>query len=368
MSKFFGYDKNMESDIAKITTSKLANMSDIISNEKDYIRIENESLTLIGGVLISVGSSIFKTAKTVLTQDNLDTEAKSFKKGKNYYIYMCDKSDGNDEDYTDEEYLISLNSTYPDGYTADNSRKIGGFHYGVYRNVNAKGNPINDSDAEKGTGWESNVAEGIVPNSVWTLLHRPTCDPTGMAYLGNGVWGDLYISSDNGNDGLQSEYGQLPITGTEGLNWYLANEKARRVGKRLPTYAEFCQAAYGAPQGADGNNTYAWSATTNTARTTCGNVTYAVSALNIHDIVGNVWGWLDEFIHDPAGSSGAWYDAMSGEGVGQLWMYSNTGLHALIAGGNWFDGVHDGSRTVHCNFYPWYVGVYVGVWCVCDSL
>ena len=141
-----------------------------------------------------------------------------------------------------------------------------------------------------------------------------------------------------------------------------------RVGKRLPTYAEFCKGAYGSPQGEDGNNTYAWSATSNTARTTCGNVKNAVSATNVRDLVGNVWKWLDEFIHDPTGSSWNWYDVMSGQKVGQLYMANNTGLHALIGGGGWNHGVHDGSRTVHCNNFPWHVNTSLGVWCVCDSL
>ena len=102
-----------------------------------------------------------------------------------------------------------------------------------------------------------------------------------MVYIGP-FWGDIYLSSDNGASGLQSKKGAVPITGTEGLNWYIANERAMRVGKRLPTYAEFCKGAYGSPQGADGNNTYAWSATSNTARTTCGNVKNAVSATDVY--------------------------------------------------------------------------------------
>ena len=160
----------------------------------------------------------------------------------------------------------------------------------------------------------------------------------------------------------------VPITGTEGLNWYIANERAMRVGKRLPTYAEFCKGAYGSPQGEDGNNTYAWSATSNTARTTCGNVKNAVSATNVRDLVGNVWKWLDEFVHDPTGSSWNWYDVMSGQKVGQLYMANNTGLRALFGGGGWSHGVHAGSRTVHCGICPWHVNAGVGVWCVCDSL
>ena len=64
--------------------------------------------------------------------------------------------------------------------------------------------------------WESNVREDIAPNSVWTALHRPKCDPSGMAYLGNGLWADIYLASDDGANGLQSVYNATPITGTEG--------------------------------------------------------------------------------------------------------------------------------------------------------
>ena len=367
MSKFYGYDEAMENDIAKITTPKLALMSDVVASDKKFIRVEDGSLTVIAGVLIAVGNSVFKTEKTTLSASNLDGTATTFEVGKDYCIYICDPTGGDATNFAAEQYRISLNTTYPNGYTAETSRKIGGFHYGIVRNVNSAGIPISTSGAALGSGWKTNVSEGIVPNSVWTLLHRPTCDPTGMVYIGP-FWGDIYLSSDNGASGLQSKKGVVPITGTEGLNWYIANERAMRVGKRLPTYAEFCKGAYGSPQCEDGNNTYAWSATTNTARTTCGNVKYAVSATNVRDLVGNVWKWLDEFIHDPTGSSWNWYDVMSGQEVGQFYMANSTGLHALLGGGDWSDGVHDGSRTVSCNSCPWHVHTIVGVWCVCDSL
>ena len=72
-------------------------------------------------------------------------------------------------------------------------------------------------------------------------------------------------------------------------------------------------------------------------------------------------------MHDPTASSAAWYDVFGG-GYGQAYMYSSTGLHALIGGGCWTDGVYCGSRAVGCSYYPWSVGTTVGVWCVCDSL
>ncbi len=366
MAKFFIYDATMTSEQAKITTPKLALMSGLVSAEKDYIKIVEGALKVSAGVLIAVGDSVFKTAETELSASNLDGGA-SFEVGKDYCIYICDPTDGDDTDSTPEVYVISKNTTIPAGYTASNSRKIGGFHYGKIRGVNAKWEPISSGGVVKGSGWESNVSDGIIPNSVWTLQHRPTCDPSGMVYIGP-FWADIYADSDDGNGGLKSTYGVVPITGTEGLNWYIANERAMRVGKRLPSYAEWCKCAYGSPQGNDGDNVNAWSKTTNTARTTGGAVANAVSSKNCRDCVGNVWEWVDELLHDPTAATGGWYDVMPTDGVGQIYTYSNTALHALVCGGNWSDGVHAGSRAVVCNAYPWGVSTHLGVRAVCDAL
>ena len=46
MSKFYGYDEAMENDIAKITTPKLALMSDVVASDKKFIRMENGALTV----------------------------------------------------------------------------------------------------------------------------------------------------------------------------------------------------------------------------------------------------------------------------------------------------------------------------------
>ena len=368
MSKFFGYDANMENAIAKITTEKLSLMSGIVAPDKAYLTGSGSTLTLQGGVLFAVGDSVFKTEETTLSSSHFDATVSAFEEGKDYCVYICDPTDGDDTDFTSEVYRISLNTTYPNGYSATNSRKIGGFHYGKVRAVNAQGVPISSGGTAMGSGWKTNVAAGIVPNSVWTILNRPTCDPTGMAKIGSDFWADIYLASDNGSNGLKSAKGVNPITGTEGLNWYIANEKAQRVGKRLPSYAEWCQMAYGSPQGEDGNNTYAWSATSNSARTTTGNVANAVSAKNLRDCVGNVWEWVDELMLDPTASSWGWQTPMSSDGVGDIYMPSATALRALMCGGGWGDGARGGSRAAYCSHYPWYVGSTDGVRCVCDSL
>ena len=235
MSRLFVYDENMTDERAKITVAKMAAISDIVAPEKQYIQYTAEGeVTVMGGCVIAVGeTSVFKTVETALTKANLD-QGSDFAHGSDYYIYICDP--GTDDQ--DEIYLISLNSSWPDGDAWDdtNTRKLGGFHYGRVRNVDDYGRAINTSGSVRGSGWESNTRVDIIPNSVWTTKHRPKCDPSGMVYLGNALWGDIYLSSDDGANGLQSVYGCTPITGTEGLNWYIAGERARRVGKRLPDY------------------------------------------------------------------------------------------------------------------------------------
>ena len=366
MGRLFIYDENMTDERAKITVAKMADISDIVAQEKEYIKYSAKgAVTVSAGSVIAVGEmAVFKTAETVLTKANLDQGA-DFTHGSDYYIYICDPG----TNAQDEVYVISLNSTFPDGEVWDdtNTRKIGGFHYGRVRNTDDYGRPVNTSGSVRGSGWESNTRVDILPNSVWTTKHRPKCDPSGMVYLGNALWGDIYISSDDGANGLQSIYDGTPITGTEGLNWYIAGERARRVGKRLPDYMEFTVAADGSPQGLDASNANGWTATTNKARTAVGKIANAVSSFNICDMAGNVWKWLNELLHDPTGASWAWYDVLGG-GYGQAYMANSTGLHALVGGGNWNGGVRCGSRAVHCNTCPWNVLTSVGVWCVCDSL
>ncbi len=285
-----------------------------------------------------------------LSATNLDTG--SFAMGKDYYIFVS-------VDGGVASYKISLNKNFATG------QLVGGFHYGKNRKTNAKLQPVNSTGTERGSGWESNVFDGIVPRSVWTLSHRPKCDPAGMVYLASGVWVDIYQSSAGG-DGLVSVHGGTPLTGTEGHTWYSLNELALTSNKRFLSLSEWCQMALGSPQGNDANNTNAWSATTNTAKTTTGNVALAVSSIGCRDAAGNVWEWLDEIIHDPTGATGAWHNVMPG--YGQMYMYNATGIHALVAGGYWNDGVHAGARALNSPNYPWNAHVSIGARCACDSL
>ena len=380
MSRIFVDDVTKTDRRALLNVNKLATISDIVAPTSQYLYASGANeITVIEGCVIAVGGAgIFKTGNTVLNASNLDIGA-AFAVGSDYYVYICDSR----QDAQDEQYIISLNSTYPSGWNASNSRKIGGFHYGRCRKINDNMQPVNSSGAIFGTGWESAVSNGILPRSVWTLGHRPKCSPEGMVYLGGGTWVDIYLNSDDGAQGLKSEYNCAPMTGTEGMNWYTFTERLMKSGKRMPDYSEFCAYAFGSPQGLDGANTNAWTATTNTGRGTTGSVVNAVSAVGCVDAVGRVWEWLNDLITRAEHATNtefhptvAWgwdkksplRDNATKYDVGNIYQYYAYSLAALIAGGYWNNGVHAGARAVICYYYPGDVNTAVGVRGACDSM
>ena len=379
MSRLLVDDVTKTDRRALLNVNKMATISDIVAPTNQYLYASGaDEITVAEGCVIAVGGAgIFETAASKLTAANLDVGS-AFAVGNDYYVYICDSR----LDAEDEKYVISLNSTYPNGWNASNSRKIGGFHYGRCRKVDNNLQPVNSSGVIFGTGWESAVSNGILPRSVWTLGHRPKCNPEGMVYLGGGTWIDIYLSSDDGAYGLKSEYNCAPMTGTEGMNWYTFAERLMKSGKRMPDYSEFCAYAFGSPQGLDDANTNAWSATTNTGRGVTGSVVNAVSAVGCVDAVGRVWEWLNDLItraehaKNTNHASEAWgWDTTSPlktgatqYDVGNIFQYYANSLAALIAGGHWYYGANAGARAVYCSSCPWSVDTNVGVRGACDSM
>jgi|GEM_PF-264622 len=419
MPKLMIDDPTRLDPLALITTAKIAASSDVVAHTNEYLTTDGDnSLAVIEGTVISVGENIYKTRADSLGIANLDSGS-AFLLGRDYYVYICD--DGTIE----EAYRISLNTTFPAGFNAANSRKIGGFHFGMARRVDSRTRPINTQGIVFGTGWEANVYMGIVPRSVWTLKHRPRCEPESMVYSGHGLWIDIYLSSDDGNGGVQSSHGMLPITGTEGYNWYTFVDRYLMSDKRMPSHAEWLQAAFGAPQGLAENNDNAHTrsaAPANTARAVCGSVARAVSAIGCVDTTGNVWEWNDDLLtmasgrvlagttnptpftfassdgsrrgqtvtngtahgpttrgdNSPNSAQGAWaWDRVSPLGEtapggnpnnGNIHQYFDQSISALLAGGAWDNGMYAGSRAVHLSGFPWHVGSNVGARGACESL
>ena len=192
-------------------------------------------------------------------------------------------------------------------------------------------------------------AAEILEFSLWDLTWRPTCpDPRGMACIEGGFWIDLYLcgatsyagatfsavpSSKIGltiGDGssaplVPAQFGGDGTTTYGSFTWYEASEMAASFGKRLPFYAEFAAAAYGAPEaGSRGTDpgTVIWE---------------RASKFGLAQATGTLHQWGA----DTAGSgAGGTYSATT-EGRGSVY---STDARAVILGGAWSGGAGSGSR------------------------
>lgn len=258
----------------------------------------------------------------------LDTGA-TLQNGKDYYVYLVPSG------ATGVELKVSLNSTYPDGYTADNSRKIGGFHTECANVGVISGHPL--------SGW---LAGDILPASVWCLNHRPYSSPEGMVFISElNVWADIYLQSGTGTS-TKSAYG---ATVTASRAWVDHADDMFKVGKTLLTSAEFSCAAEGSNQ-----LTNILGSVAPNPKTAGGHVDTAsrrmISNYGLEECCGYLWQMLDH----PSANGGSAWSALPGN-KGQIYGAS----YIMLAGGNWDTGSYCGSR---CRYAA------LGPASVCDSL
>lgn len=221
----------------------------------------NTYVKIINGGVHSIIPFNADTIFAVATK--LDTGA--ITAGKDYYVYVCD----------DGQVKVSLNSTFPAGYSAANSRKIGGFHTLCVAAGTISGHPL--------TGF---AAAAILPASVWCLNHRPWCSPEGMVYSEAArIWVDIYLQSSTGAT-TASVYG---ATITDTRNWMDFVDDLGAVKKRLLSDDEFAVIAGGSNQK---TNIFGSADPV----TTGGHVDTAsrrmISNIGVEDACGALWQWL----------------------------------------------------------------------------
>ena len=436
MAELLFRDGPTDDPLSLITAARVAACADVAAPVNEYLQaalsfgvgVNNNQLSITGGVVLRVGDLVYRTQAMNIGTPQLDIGS-VFIVGRDYYVYLCDSAvPGGSGSPT---YRISLNATFPAGFTANNSRKIGGFHFGRCRRVNNLLEPINSLGTPYGTGWETNTYDGIVPKSVWTLKHRPKRpgDPEGMVYAGGGDWVDIYLVGPGG----VSSHGVVPLSGTEGHNYLSFSDLALKVGKKLMSYSLWLRAAYGSPQGNAGDNILAWTATTTTGRAITGATNaagnapgaeaklHAVSSIGCVDCVGNLWEWLDEVMANPhshvlhgttnptthtyatwdgsrgglvnttgtnhgpitngnngVSAQGAWNwdrDTPLGDTVGgnplngNIHQLYDRSLTALLAGAGWAAGTPAGCRALLASLTGlWHVPAHYGSRFACDSL
>lgn len=290
---------------------------------------DKKELTVKSGTKIRFETDVDVRHYNADTDTVLDVEAlldtgASLDVGKDYYVYLVKDGSGG------AEIKVSLNSTYPDGYAADTSRKIGGFHTLCVDVGTISGHPLSDYSAGD-----------ILPQSVWCLTHRPVASPEGMVYIPEtDSWVDIYLQSGTytvATDTLTtaSEYG---ATVTDTRAWADHAEDLFRASKRMLTDIEFSVAAEGSNQ-----KTSITGGADPSPKTSGGHVDTAsrrmISNYGVEECCGYRWQWLGESA--PTGGSG-WsnYDSLAGDkgqGLGTI--------YALLAGGSYGTGASSGSRS-----------------------
>ena len=188
--------------------------------------VTQTTVTIPSGTQVAIDSAMYiSTSATTLSLDDFETAAN--RKGKDMYIYACVPALG-----TEPDFVLSLNSTVPSGYTATNSRKIGGFHC-----------ECADVDVIADHPLSGYLAGDILPLSVWDLLHRAVSENEGMVYV-DGQWYDIYFSTLSGGK-YSSIYNGNYVRGQSGEEMA---EKAGAVQKRLIRRNEFLIVADGSNQ------------------------------------------------------------------------------------------------------------------------
>lgn len=336
---------NINSEISNINlnieTISEQVMPDLNFTKTDSLFItsgDKNSITLKAGTVIRLDVAEDDVRYLEVKEDTdyniyniMDTGAGSLTAGQDYYLYVVKKDIANEE--TSEivktvELKASSNSTYPNGYTASNSRKIGGFHTNCLAITSANA-------PQTGHALIGYNAGDIVPETVWCLSHRPIATPEGMSYDDRlDLWVDCY--NTGGSDGdLTSSFG---ATRTCNITYQALAERLGKAKKRFPTVDEFQILADGANQ-----KTAVYGSAQPNPDTTGGHLDTAGKAMVTPKGVWETNGLQWQFARGVSGDGGSGFTTTDGSGAkGQT--YGTARI--VFAGGGWDDSSSCGSRAL----------------------
>ena len=304
------------------------------------------------------------TASNWDTQTPDDYTVAANRAGKDFYIYACVPSSG-----FSPILVLSAATTYPAGYTADNSRKIGGFHCECADVGTISGHAL--------TGY---LAGDIIPRSCWDLSHRSAGAQAGMVWAGKTdfdsltgpkIWVALYLASGTGSSTASVNGGTI----SDSRDWMSFVDDFAAIGCRMLEDDEFQAIAAGSNE----ETNIAGSAD---PVTTGGHLDTAgrrmVSAIGCEDCCGamNQWlrtqsyrfdgaadhthqvvvsGYMQTLTSDnPSGDVApalGYYDLPGAKG--SIYKQGTYGDVKLFAGGNWASAASAGSRCRAAIYWRW---------------
>lgn len=322
--------------------------------ERDAIFITNKTTITINRTWINIdnvgyvleGQKIIDLTNADNWDDGQYTVA-SNRAGKDFYIYALIPVSG-----PAPKFILSANSTVPTGYTANSSRKIGGFHCLCTSVGTISGHTL--------SGY---LTGDILPLSLWDLKHRAISENEGMVWIPQiGKWVDIYLASWDGT-GLASKYGGTIADGVSAPAFHGEKfaEYLGLVKKSLLWRDEFIVVAKGSNEGTNINGstdpvTTGGHIDTNSRR--------MISKYGLEDCCGALWQWARDCTEFYPGAT--WNPTTNQYLAGYAWQESsvyhagtdsqkygscNGLLRRLVLGGPWGDGSPCGSRSAYCNLF-----------------
>ncbi len=168
------------------------------------------------------------------TQTPDDYTVAANRAGKDFYIYALLPGSG-----FSPILVLSAATTYPAGYSAADSRKIGGFHCECADVGTISGHPL--------TGY---LAGDIIPRSCWDLSHRSAGAQAGMVWAGKTdfdtvvgpkIWVAIYLASGTGSSTASVNGGTISDT----RDWMSFVDDFAAIGCRMLEDDEFQAIAAG---------------------------------------------------------------------------------------------------------------------------
>lgn len=332
----------------KYVDNEINKVIDIVAGSIPWYQRDSMFTTAKRSVTVQAGTQVTINGKFYVTKTPKTVSLPSVGNGKDVYLYACESST------REPTFVISANSTVPDGYNAQNSRKIGGFHTLCANVGNISGHNL--------SGY---VAGDIIPYSAWDLKHRPVSEVEGMVWVAPiNKWVQIYLPSWSGSK-LVSRFNGVIVDGTSShtLNGEEFAYEAGLANCHLISRDEFMIAMRGVPEGVtiNGNkepNTTGGHVATNGQR--------IISNYGIEDGVGVIWQWSRDCAEFYPGSTwdnqNFYLDGYSWQDKSVYNPYFDTVkrgscyglLRRFRLGAAWGDGALSGSRSVDCNDFSSY--------------